>query len=100
MAIELLGVGICRWILLREAAEAGAEEMSPTSEKMSPRSAYRLELKESSNQEKFGEVSSELTWNCWSATALDSAEAHKDAQSSACSHSKQSDFADVAEKHD
>jgi hypothetical protein len=39
MAIELFGVGICRWILLRDAADGGADEMSPTSEKMSPRSA-------------------------------------------------------------
>lgn len=39
MAIELFGVGICRWILLMLAAEAGADEMSPTSEKISPRSA-------------------------------------------------------------
>lgn len=39
MAIELFGVGICRWSLLMLAADGGAEEMSPTSEKMSPRSA-------------------------------------------------------------
>lgn len=39
MAMELFGVGICRWILLALAADAGADEMSPTSEKMSPRSA-------------------------------------------------------------
>lgn len=49
MAMELFGVGIWRWILLT-LAELGAEaEISPTSEKMSPRSAYRLELK----REKF-----------------------------------------------
>lgn len=39
MAMELFGVGICRWSLLKLAAEAGADEISPTSEKMSPRSA-------------------------------------------------------------
>lgn len=39
MAIELFGVGICRWSLLMLAADAGADEMSPTSEKISPRSA-------------------------------------------------------------
>ena len=39
MAIELFGVGICRCILLKEAADGGADEMSPTSEKISPRSA-------------------------------------------------------------
>lgn len=41
IAIELFGVGICRFNLL-VFADAGADElMSPTSEKMS-RSAYRL----------------------------------------------------------
>lgn len=39
MAIELFGVGICRWSLLKLAAEAGVDEMSPTSENISPRSA-------------------------------------------------------------
>lgn len=38
MAMELFGVGICRWSLLKLAADGGAE-MSPTSEKISPRSA-------------------------------------------------------------
>lgn len=39
MAMELFGVGICRWSLLRLVADAGVDEMSPTSEKISPRSA-------------------------------------------------------------
>lgn len=38
IAMELFGVGICRCSLLRFVADAGAE-MSPTSEKISPRSA-------------------------------------------------------------
>lgn len=48
IAIELFGVGICRFILL-VFADAGADEISPTSEKMS-RSAYRLlKIKKGSN---------------------------------------------------
>lgn len=84
MAIELLGVGICRWSLLMLAADAGADEMSPTSEKMSPRSAYRLELQ----REEVGGAQSEnfdrLTWNYSSATASDSVAERKDVPWSAC----------------
>lgn len=39
IAMELLGVGICLWSLLAAAADGGADEISPTSEKISPRSA-------------------------------------------------------------
>lgn len=39
MAIELFGVGTCRWSLATLADVGVADEMSPTSEKMSPRSA-------------------------------------------------------------
>jgi hypothetical protein len=89
-----------------DALVGAAAEMSPTSEKMSLSSAYRLLALKSVSRCQLSldryliAKSDELTSCCLSSRMLDSEVERTDALLSACSHSMRSDSADVAGIHD